>query len=80
MNDFSKKIANEIQCRMCHGGNYIGIDLMDDDGKVYAHGHLNLDTAKQFQEFFGDMVKVLEIRTRTTQTLNSAVNGLLRRK
>jgi hypothetical protein len=75
VNDFSKKIANEIQCRMCHGGNYIGIDLMDDDGKVYAHGHLNLDTAKQFQEFFGEMVKVLDARTRTSKALELAVGN-----
>ncbi len=74
-----KKIASEVQVSICHNDKYIGIDLIDDDGKSYAHGHMNLEMAKKFIEFANGLIATLERKSRSYDAIAAGVDATLAR-
>ena len=40
--------AAQMSVGTCSGGDTIGIDMLADDGSVFAHGHFDVETAIQF--------------------------------
>lgn len=74
-----KKIAKEVQVSICHNDKYLGIDLIGDDDKPYAHGHMNLETAKRFIAFASGLIMAMENKSRSYDAIASGVNATLAR-
>lgn len=45
-----------MRCGVCQCGDLVGVDLVDREGAVIAHGHLELDAAMEFHRMFGDAI------------------------
>ncbi len=48
--------AVSMRCGVCKTGGSIGVDLLDENGKTIAHGHLDTETAIQFFEMYGEAI------------------------
>jgi hypothetical protein len=72
------RIASEVQARLCHGNKYIGFDFLDNDGKSYAHGHMDIDTAKQFAIFLNGLIRDLENKDRG-RVIGLTINRMFQR-
>ncbi len=72
-----KKIASEVQVSICHNDKYLGIDLIGDDGKSYAHGHMDLQTAKKFIAFASGLIMAMESKSRSYDAIAAGVDAAL---
>ncbi len=75
-----KKIASEVQVSICHNDKYLGIDLIGDDDKSYAHGHMDLATAKKFIAFASGLIATMENKSRSYDAIASGVDATLAKK
>lgn len=51
--------ATSMAVGVCRDGQSVGVDLIDQDGKTIAHGHLDLETAIEFHQRYGETIMLL---------------------
>lgn len=55
----SRRLASFMRCGICADGQSVGVDLMDREQNVFAHGHMAVDEAMSFSETFATAVAEL---------------------
>ena len=48
--------ATGVDVGICLSGEYIGIDLTDEEGDTFAHCHFDVETAMSFVESLTDLI------------------------
>ena len=62
--------AASVAVGLCPGADLVGFDLLDLDGKPFAHAHFNLHEAIAFHQALGASIAELAIVTGATQDPN----------
>ena len=51
--------AVTMRCGVCLDGTTVGVDLLDANDKTIAHGHLDVESALEFAERYGEAIEEL---------------------
>lgn len=46
----------------CHHGGTVGIDMLAQDGSVFAHGHFDIETAEAFRDLLTEAIAESAVR------------------
>lgn len=54
--------AAQMTAGACTHGGTVGIDMVAQDGNVFAHGHFDIDVAEQFRDMLTDAIAEAKAR------------------